>query len=105
MEVNIIFDNVKAYDVTKIDVLLGQSFAAEVVSFTNPVRWFSDNDPVLDLRVSPDGLSSQITATQKGITEIQLQSGGGLVKTLFIEVYDRVSTNLGLTAGAPELKG
>ena len=73
MKANIIFDNVKAYDIIKIDVLLGQSFKIELVDVDDVVRWFSDNDPVLALTVDSTGYLADISATKVGITEIQLQ--------------------------------
>lgn len=104
MKANIIFDNVKAYDIIKIDVLLGQSFKIELVDVDDVVRWFSDNDPVLALTVDSTGYLADISATKVGITEIQLQINKIINKTLFIEVYDKQSVDLGLTASSPELK-
>lgn len=111
MEANIIFDNVKAYNVTKFDVLLNESFAVELINLTQPIqdiRWFSDNDPVLSIEVLKDdqGLATKanIKATKKGVSEIQLQANNDVVKTLYIEVYDVIATALNVTASEPVLK-
>jgi hypothetical protein len=111
MEANIIFDNVKAYNVTKFDVLLNESFAIELVNLietAQDVRWFSDNDPVLSIEVQKDdqglGTKANIKATKKGVSEIQLQVNKNTVKTLFIEVYDVIATALNISASEPVLK-
>lgn len=104
MQANFIFDNVKAYDINKIDVLLGQSFKIELVGTESGVRWFSDNDPVLSLKVEQEGLLSDVEASAVGITEIQLQVNRSIVKTLFIEVFDRQTVDLGLEIQEPILK-
>ena len=49
MEANIIFENVKAYNVIKFDVKLGESFKVELIESPGKIRWFSDNDPVLNI--------------------------------------------------------
>lgn len=103
MKTNIIFDNVKAYDVFKFDVRLGETFVIEIVESENEVKWFSDNDPVLSLNVN--SLSATVKATSVGKSEIQLQSQDGIkLKTLYVEVYDMIATSLNISAGTPELK-
>lgn len=102
MEANIIFDNVKAYNVVKWDVALGQTFKVELVDAPGVLRWFTDNDPVLKVEVGEG--EATITATQIGDSEIQLQSEGIMVKTLKVNVYDRTAVALNVTAKAPVLK-
>ena len=106
MKANVIFSNVKAYDISKMDVLLGQTFKIELVDFNDElVRWFSDNDQVLSINVSKDtSHGAQFNADAVGVTEIQLQVNQKVVKTLFIEVFDNVTVSLGLQAEEPILK-
>lgn len=104
MEANIIFDNVKAYNVVKWDVALGQTFKVELIEAPGVLRWFTDNDPVLKLDVDEGGASATITATQIGDSEIQLQSEGALAKVLKVNVYDRTAVALNATAKKPVLK-
>jgi hypothetical protein len=104
MEANIIFENVKAYDVIKWDVKLGETFKVELVNTPGIVRWFSDNDPVLAFSVEEGGTTSSVKATEKGTCEIQLQYEGSVIKTLQIEVYDNIAIALNPSAKAPTLK-
>lgn len=104
MEANIIFENVKAYNVVKFDVKLLEKFKIELVNIADTIRWFSDNDSVLHIKVEPDGQSATVEATGKGMCEIQLQSAGVVVKTLQVEVYDIIATTLNLKTQTPILK-
>lgn len=104
MEANIIFENVKAYNVTKFDVRLGESFSIELIDPAGDIRWFADQDSVLDISVDDTGNTATLIATAKGKSEIQLQSSGTVVKTLFVEVYDNIAVNLNLSAKPPILK-
>ena len=82
MEANIIFENVKAYDVIKFDVKLLEKFTIELVNGEESIRWFSDNDSVLHITVSPDGKSAFVEATGKGVCDIQLQHNNSTIKLL-----------------------
>lgn len=104
MEANIIFDNVKAYDVIKWDVRLGETFKVELVNTPGAIRWFADNDPSLHILVGENGSEANIKATAKGICEIQLQYQNSLIKTLQVEVYDNIAVTLNPSAGQPVLK-
>lgn len=104
MEANIIFENVKAYNVVKFDVKLSEKFKIELVNVADAIRWFSDNDSVLHIKVEPDGKSASVEATGKGVSEIQLQNAGAVVKTLQVEVYDVIATTLNLKSQPPVLK-
>lgn len=104
MEANIIFDNVTAYDVIKWDVRLGETFKVDLINSPGTVRWFTDNDPVLKVVVGDNGSYANVTAAEKGDCEIQLQHNNGVIKTLFVNVYDNVAVVLNAKAGKPELK-
>jgi len=104
MEANIIFDNVTAYDVVKWDVALGQIFKVELVNVPGVLRWFTDNDPILEVNVDDNGSTATIKATAKGDCEIQLQHQGGIAKVLQVNVYDNIAVTLNTKAGATSLK-
>lgn len=105
MTANIIFENVKAYDVEKFDVKLGENFVVELIDGPAEVRWFSNNDPVLDIEVSDGKQSVAIVAANVGVCEIQLQDGDRqVIKTFDVEVYDQIAVALNPEAGDPELK-
>ncbi len=104
MDANIIFDNVKAYNVVKFDVRLGETFKIELIGSPDSVRWFFDNDPVLQISVDSTGSIATLKSTSVGKSEIQIQNNGSLLKTLYIEVYDTIDVTLNPTVGTPTLK-
>jgi len=104
MEANIIFDNVTAYDVIKWDVRLGETFKVDLINSPGTVRWFTDNDPVLKVVVGDNGAFANVTAAEKGDCEIQLQHNNGVIKTLFVNVYDNIAVTLNTKSSAPVLK-
>lgn len=104
MEANLIFANVRAYNITKFDAKNGESFSIELVNADGAIRWFSDNDQVLSIAVAADGESANIQSTSVGKCEIQLQKNGEIVKTLIAEVYDDVATSLNPTIGQTVMK-
>jgi hypothetical protein len=104
MEANIIFENVKAYNVIKFDVKLGESFKVELIESPGKIRWFSDNDPVLNIVVDENGSTAMLTSNAIGKSEIQLQHDGEVTKTLYVEVYDRIAVSLNPIAKSPILK-
>lgn len=102
MVANLILENVKAYDVEKFDIRLGETCRVELVDSLADVRWFSDADEVLSIKVS-DNIAT-IKALTKGDSEIQIQATGTVVKTLNVTVYDTIAVSLNLSAGQAELK-
>jgi hypothetical protein len=104
MDANIIFDNVKAYNVIKFDVKLGETFKIELIDAPGVLRWFFDNDPILSVSVDESGASATVKTTSIGKSEIQLQADGRLQKTLYVEVYDNIAVALNPTVGEPVLK-
>jgi len=105
MESNIIFENVKAYNVNKFDVKLLEKFTVELVNVGGEsLRWFSDNDPVLSVNVLEDGKSAQIEATNIGTCEIQIQSNNTVIHRLQIEIYDHMAIALNPQVKSPILK-
>lgn len=103
MEANIIFENVKAYNVIKFDVKLGETFKIELIDAPGAIRWFADNDPVLHVVVDDAGVAT-VKSTDIGKSEIQLQHEGVVIKTLQVEVYDHIAVNLNASAKTPVLK-
>jgi hypothetical protein len=104
MQINAIFENVKAYDVNKLDVKLGESFRIELVDNLDLTRWFADNDKVLDITAEENGAGASIKTTAVGKSEIQLQKDGKTVETIYIEVYDKIAVTLNPVVDNPILK-
>lgn len=99
MQVHAIFANVKAYDITKMDVVKGEKFSLESDA-PEGVRWFSDNDPALALSVS--GAGANVSADNVGRSEIAIvDSNWNRLKVLLITVVESTekAANLNVTAG------
>lgn len=105
MNADISFEFAKAYDVNKVDVVKGQKFTINT-DFDAVSKWFSDNDPVLDLNVT--GNSAEVTAKQTGTSIILIMNEAFQEeKRLTIRVVDEilpVAADLGVTADKPEDK-
>ncbi len=86
MQIDVIFSIARAYNVKRVDVLKGQSFAV-VTDAPAGARWFADNDPTISLQVTgPKGL---VTANETGVSEIQFQDAGGtILDRLLINVVE-----------------
>ncbi len=76
MKIDVTFSRARAYDVKRIDVIKGESFAVGTDA-PEGVRWFSDSDAVLSLQVT--GGKGLITASETGVSEIQFQDAGGTI--------------------------
>lgn len=103
MKVDVLFDFAKAYDTSKFDIALGQKFSL-IGDSEVPIRWFSDQDPVLSLRVidnnNVDGEATEIGSTLIFITNMDL----GSVKQIQVNVVFAIvkpATSLGLTSDSP----
>lgn len=105
MEANFIFSNVKAYNIERADVLLGEKFRVEL-SGSEPyaLQWFSNNDAVLQISVEQESNSATIEATGIGESEIRLFNGDALAKKLNINVFSNEAARLNPKAKTPELK-
>lgn len=101
MRVDVSFDFAKVYNIERFDVVIGQNFT--LLSDFDNGKWFSDNDPVLSLRVN--GKDVDAKAVEKGTTTILIMNTEHVIqKTLTINVVDEIlpmAASLGVTAGTP----
>ncbi len=68
MKVDVVFAFAKVYNVDeRIDVVKGQKFSLNT-DFIGTSKWFSDNDPVIALKIS--GNSAEVEATEEGSSVI-----------------------------------
>lgn len=105
MEANFTFPNVKAYNVEKADVLLGETFRVELVgALPYALQWYSNNDSVLKVVVEQGSESAIIQATEVGDSELRLFDGDILAKRLNISVFSVEAASLNPKAGKIELK-
>jgi hypothetical protein len=105
MQVDITFDFAKVYNIEKADIAVGQKFTLNT-DYAAASKWYSDNDPVLSLKVS--GNSAEVEAKETGTSTILIMNeANGIEKTLVFKVVDSIqpmAADLGLKAGEPETK-
>ena len=102
---NIKLPNVRAYDVKRFDLRLGEKAVIELEGSGPIADWFANRDQVLKLEVSEDMKLATITATGKGKSEVQIQKPDRVPDLILaVEVFDEVAVSLNLTVGATELK-
>jgi len=101
MEADLILANVRAYNVEKFDLRLGETCEIKLDA-NDPVKWFFNNDEVLALSVSEN--VATIKALTKGECEIQLQQNNIIQKILYATVFDNQATSLNITAKEPIIK-
>lgn len=110
MKVDVIFDFAKVYDINKLDVAKGQSFSlqTDLTAQATQARWFSDNDPVLAMKVSDNGFSADVQATEIGKATILIFGAGfSIIKEIdinVIETIEKPAVTLGLKADAAVTK-
>jgi hypothetical protein len=105
MQVDVIFDFAKVYDINRMEVAKGQAFQL-VTDHTGISKWFADNDPVLAIVVT--GNNAELFAKEKGTsTLLIMDENKTTLKEILISVVDAIipqATSLNLSADAPESK-
>ena len=86
MNIDVLTSVSKSYNVKKIDILKGQSFTL-LTDGPQDIRWFSDNDSVLDITAT--GNKANILAANTGQSQIMfIDSANGLADNFFVNVVD-----------------
>jgi len=111
MIVDVSFDFAKVFNTEKFNVVQGQQFTlfTDLAADAPPVKWFSDNDPVLSLTVGGDNANhAEGEATGVGISTILIMDELlTSIKKLTIEVVPEIiepAVNLGLFTEEPVYK-
>jgi hypothetical protein len=107
MKANLRLNNVFVDDVSRFSVKKGEPFSLSLYDFPEGtvMDWFSNNDPVLTIRVT--GNDADLTANEVGACQIHIMSDASILKTIFISVLDEIepmAVTLGISVGEPELK-
>lgn len=102
MNANLIFNNVKVYNVQdRIDIIVGVDFQIEILETLPPdFDIFTNKDPVLVL--SDDGRSVQ--AAKLGQSLLRFMSGPTVIKDIAVHVVEATTpaaTALNLSLGQP----
>lgn len=97
MELNIIFRNVKIYNVqSQLDVAAGQIFKLEVIGADPIPEIFTNNDPVLAVE------GFVVVARKPGTSLVRFMTATTVVKDLIVNVWDQEPvTDLGGKLGEP----
>lgn len=107
MLVDIVLKNAKVFNVAHLQIVKGETFSL-LTDAASPIRWFSDNDPVLE--ITTQGVNADFVAAELGTSTIFIFDAAdpippselpNLLKTLFIEVVSTTAqaANLNTTAG------
>lgn len=104
MQVDIVFDFAKVYNIDRADVVQGQSF--ELMTDYDNGRWLSENDEVLSIKVN--GKDAKLQALEVGLSTIII-ADQALVhqKQIIINVVEKIepmAATLNVTAGQPVRK-
>lgn len=106
-KVNVAFAKAKADNVEgKIYLVVGQKAKINVVDQIEPIDWFSNNDPVLDIR--ENGFDAEVEAKEVGNVKIYLMTETEeIVKHIDISIVEEIediATALNPSANTPEPK-
>jgi hypothetical protein len=111
MLVDIVLKNAKVFNVEHMQIVKGEKFSL-LTDATSPIRWFSDNDPVLSIDVL--GANADLSADQLGNSTIFIFDSAipapgqapTLLKNLYIEVVSATdqAAILNTSAGNPVSK-
>ncbi len=103
MRIDLIHEDVNAEDVKRFGMHKGQKFTLVVVKTTEGetlpenLRWFADEDPVLELEKADDNLSRKVNALTEGISEIRICEGDKVEPTftLWVTVFSARAAGFG----------
>lgn len=99
MKIDVIFDFAKVYDISRMDVVKGESFQL-ISDGAIDNKWFADNDEVLTMKVT--GAGATVKASAAGTSTVLIMNGSKeVVKELTISVVDKIdplAAKLNLTA-------
>lgn len=104
MSVTVDFSNATVFDVSRIEVNQGERFLLRLNDFPQKVKWFSDNDPVLDIRPSDDTHVGYIKSAEPGKSTIEITSHGRVLKKIHITVRPTQADHLDIAFGEPVKK-
>lgn len=103
MKVDIVFAFAKVYDISKVDIELGQKFSLIGDKGEKGTIWFSSNDKVLDIDVVEN--TAVVLAASSGSSIILVANSNlVIVKRIDITVNDTKAASLGLTYDFTERK-
>lgn len=102
LRVDIVFGFARVYNVDKVvQVMAGQKFKLIVNQRQGPVKWFTDNDPVLKMDVN--GSVADIEATAPGKSTVVIKQHrykySKHIEITVVETINDKAVTLGPTAG------
>jgi hypothetical protein len=104
MQVDIVFDFAKVYNIDRADVAQGQKF--ELLTDYENGRWLSEYDEVLSMKVN--GKDAKLQALEVGVSTIVITDQAlAIQKQITINVVEKIepmAASLNVTAGEPVRK-
>ena len=109
MQIDITLAKARVYNIDKVDIASGESFALNIVDPpSDKVRWFVENDPVLDAELSDNTFEFNATAKKPGLSTILIMSEEyAPIKLLTINVVSDITpiaTRFDVEVGDPVKK-
>ena len=98
--VTVVFKKATVYGATSIDTYPGESFTLILVGYAAKVKWFANNDSVLNIAESPDSNTAIIQALKPGKSSIIIK-GIGFIHKILITVKINKANTLSITFGKP----
>lgn len=104
MKLTVTFANATVFDFQSLSVAVGESFKINTDT-VEPIQWFSNNDAVCDIAVSPDTTSEATfkTLLEGETTILFVNQNKQIIHSLTIEVKSNIKLNP--IPSTPELKG
>ena len=104
--VDLILANARVFNVSNFDVTTDQKLTLQT-NMGPDIRWFSDNDEVLDIKAAGDSAEVKVGITEGECTILIMNKDKVIQKELFIRTYHTLpmpAVTLNATADTPVLK-
>lgn len=97
------FNRATVYGASRIETYPGELFALDLINYPGQVKWFADNDAVLDIVISPNSHQGKITPLTPGNSTILIK-GHNLSMEVHIHILKEKAATLDIVVGEPEYK-
>lgn len=94
MQIDIALDNVRVYNIEKADIVTGEKFTLTVATpeISGKLKWFTDNDPALDIELTEDTGEINVVAGELGKSTILIMDESfKILKTLTLNIVDDIN--------------
>lgn len=105
-QVDLALFNVRVFNVSVFDIIPGQAFTLYTNMGPN-IRWFSDNDQILDITAKGDIADVVVGSIEGEATILIMSQDKAILKELVVRVYNTIplpATTLDATTAPPVSK-